>query len=81
MPMTHTNPVKKYNNWDMCYSCGFDVESGHTSMTCTQKKEGHQTGCNRGNYLQYQAMGHHPSRRDRIRISYRQCDGVGQRLV
>jgi hypothetical protein len=48
MPMTHTNPVKKYNNWDMCYTCGFDVESGHTSMTCPQKKEGHQTGCNRG---------------------------------
>jgi hypothetical protein len=61
MPMTHTNPVKKYNNWDMCYSCGFDVESGHTSMTCPYKKVGHQDGCNRGNYQQYQTMGHHPS--------------------
>ena len=61
MPMTHTNPVKKYNNWDMCYTCGFDVDNGHTSMTCPYKKEGHQDGCNRGNYLQYQAMGHHPS--------------------
>ena len=59
MPMTHTNPVKKYNNWDMCYSCGFDVD--HSSMACPYKKEGHQDGCNRGNYLQYQAMGHHPS--------------------
>ena len=61
MPMTHTNPMKKYNNWDMCYSCGFDVDDGHTSMTCPWKKEGHQDGCTRGNYLQYQAMGHHPS--------------------
>ena len=59
MPMTHTNPVKKYNNWDMCYTCGFDVD--HSSMACPYKKEGHQDGCNRGNYLQYQAMGHHPS--------------------
>lgn len=59
MPMTHTNPVKKYNNWDMCYTCGFDVD--HASVACQYKKEGHQDGCNRGNYLQYQAMGHHPS--------------------
>lgn len=61
MPMTHTNPVKRYNNWDMCYTCGFDVDNGHTSVTCPYKKDGHQDGCTRANYLQYQAMGHHPS--------------------
>jgi hypothetical protein len=26
--------MKKYVNWNVCYSCGFDVENGHTSMTC-----------------------------------------------
>jgi hypothetical protein len=27
------NPVKRFNNWNYCFSCGFDVEYGHTSMT------------------------------------------------
>jgi hypothetical protein len=29
-----TNPVKIHNNWNVCYSCGFDVEDGHNSQTC-----------------------------------------------
>jgi hypothetical protein len=28
------NPVKIQNNWNVCYLCGFDIEDGHTSMTC-----------------------------------------------
>ena len=28
------NPVKRYNNWNVCYSCGFDVEDGLTLVTC-----------------------------------------------
>jgi hypothetical protein len=27
------SPVKRYTNWNACFSCGFDVEDGHTSMT------------------------------------------------
>ena len=56
------NIVKVYNNWNMCYSCGFDVEDGHTSETCplTWRKPGHQTGCNRNNYQQYIAQNHTP---------------------
>jgi hypothetical protein len=26
--------IKKYNNWNVCYSCGFDVEPRHNLMTC-----------------------------------------------
>jgi hypothetical protein len=26
--------VKKYNNWNVCHSCGFDVEDKHNSVTC-----------------------------------------------
>ena len=37
------NPVKQYNNWNVCYSCGFDVEDRHTSMTCHFCKPMHQT--------------------------------------
>jgi hypothetical protein len=29
-----SNLVKSHNNWNVCYSCGFDVEDGHTSSTC-----------------------------------------------
>jgi hypothetical protein len=29
-----SNIYKRYNNWNVCYSCGFDIEDGHTSMTC-----------------------------------------------
>jgi hypothetical protein len=28
------NPIKRYANWNACFSCGFNVEDGHTSATC-----------------------------------------------
>jgi hypothetical protein len=52
------NPVKQYNNWNMCYSCGFDVEDGHTLVTCPFCKPTHQTGFTRANAQQYNAGGH-----------------------
>jgi hypothetical protein len=54
------NPIKRYNNWNYCFSCGFDVEDGHTSATCPHdwRKPGHQEGCNRQNVQQYIAAGH-----------------------
>jgi hypothetical protein len=56
------NIVKVYNNWNMCYLCGFDVEYTHTSELCPQhwRKLGHQTRCNRNNYQQYIAQGQKP---------------------
>jgi hypothetical protein len=30
----HSNIVKKYANWNVCFLCGFDIEEGHTSQTC-----------------------------------------------
>ena len=29
-----SNLVKTYNNWNVCYSCDFDVKDGHNSNTC-----------------------------------------------
>ena len=54
------NPVKLFNNWNYCFSCGFDGEDGHTSATCPQdwRKTGHQEGCNRNNVQQYIMAGH-----------------------
>jgi len=42
----------------MCYSCGFDVEDWHTSRTCPYKKQGHQDGFTRANYMQYKQVGY-----------------------
>jgi hypothetical protein len=63
------NIVKQYNNWNMCYSCGFDVEDAHTSATCPQhwRKEGHQEGCTRQNVQQYIDLGHKPRMRGALR--------------
>ena len=57
------NPIKRYNYWNYCFSCGFDVENGHTSATCPRdwRKPGNQEGCNRQNVQQYIAAGHNAS--------------------
>ncbi len=59
-PMYAPNPIKRFNNWNYCFSCGFDVEDGHTSATCPRdwRKTGHQEGCTRQNVQQYIAAGH-----------------------
>ena len=28
------NPIKCFNNWNYCYSCGFDIEDNHMLQTC-----------------------------------------------
>jgi hypothetical protein len=30
----YSNIIKHYANWNACFSCGFDVEDGHTLKTC-----------------------------------------------
>jgi hypothetical protein len=40
---SHSNIYKQYNNWNVCFSFGFDVEDGHTSFTCPFQKSNHQT--------------------------------------
>jgi hypothetical protein len=54
------NIYKRYKNWTMCYSCGFDVEDGHTLMTYSFWKASHQTGFTHENAQQYIAAGHDP---------------------
>lgn len=58
-----SNTTKTYNNWEMCYTCGWDVEKGHNSATCVYKKNGHQDGCNRQNAQAYMDAGHRVSKR------------------
>ena len=30
----YSNITKMFANWNVCYSCGFDIENGHTLVTC-----------------------------------------------
>ena len=45
------NPVKHFNTWHYCYSCGGDVPAWHSSKTCPAecRKSYHQIGCDRAN--------------------------------
>jgi hypothetical protein len=54
--------VKKFVNWNLCFSCGFDVEEGHTSKTCPAnwRKMNHQEGFTRENSRQWINAGYDP---------------------
>eukprot|EP00804_Cyclotella_cryptica_P023697 CCRYP_019320-RA/>CCRYP_019320-RA protein AED:0.37 eAED:0.35 QI:0/0/0/1/1/1/6/0/1607 len=53
-----SNTTKYFNNWNMCYSCGWDVPHWHTSQTCNNRAPGHQDGCTRQNAQAYMTAGH-----------------------
>jgi hypothetical protein len=55
MSPPHTNIVKKYNNWNACYSCGFDVEDGHFLSTCLPhlRKPSHNKAYTRANAQEF----------------------------
>ena len=54
-PLCTPNIVKRYANMNVCFSCGFDVENGHTSRTCPQawRRANHQEAYDRSNAQQY----------------------------
>jgi hypothetical protein len=56
----YSNIIKKHANWNVCFSCGFDVEDGHTSKTCPTpwRRANHQEGFDRNNLGQYIAAGY-----------------------
>jgi hypothetical protein len=58
----HSNIVKVYANWNVCFSCGFDIEEGHTSQTCPKHwgKMNHQEGFTRENSRQWINAGYNP---------------------
>ena len=57
----YSNKQKWYNNWNVCYSHGFDVEDWHTSATCGTRKMDHQEGFTRDNAQAYIEAGYAPS--------------------
>ena len=56
----YSNIIKTYANWNVCFSCGFDVEDGHTSKTCPApwRRANHQEGFDRNNAGQYIGAGY-----------------------
>jgi hypothetical protein len=56
----YSNIIKGYPNWKVCFSCGFDVEDGHTSKTCPVQwtRANHQEGFDQANSNQYIAAGY-----------------------
>jgi len=56
----YSNIIKRYANWNVSFSCGFDVEDGHTSKTCPApwRRTNHQEGYMRANSGQYIAAGY-----------------------
>jgi hypothetical protein len=54
--------TKRYANWNVCWSCGFDVEDGHTLVTCLThwRKTDHQVGFTRKNAQEWNNQGYAP---------------------
>ena len=73
-----SNTTKYYNNWNMCFSCGWDLPSWHTSATCDNQLNGHQVRCTRGNAQAYMSTGHRVSRRAIHKTSLPQNPGPHQ---
>lgn len=57
-----SNPYTWFKNWNVCFSCGFDVPAWHNSQMCSQGGclDGHQEEYNRKKYRQYIGIGHAP---------------------
>ena len=45
------NPYKRFDNWNYCHSCGFDVASTHSSRNCSNQLMGHQFNATRQNTM------------------------------
>lgn len=61
----YSNLVKRFANWNACYTCGFDIPDGHTSMSCqAQCKSGHDIQFTCQNAQQYIDAGRNCSTRN-----------------
>ena len=63
----YLNLMKRFANWNACYSCGFDAADGHTSQTCPQhlRKPDHDCYFTCQNAQQYVDTGYGCSTKNR----------------
>ena len=68
----YSNITKMFANWNVCYTCGFDIEDGHTSATCPRgwRKPNHQEGFDRNNAQAYIDAGWKPSTKGRQKTQF-----------
>ncbi len=68
----YSNITKKFANWNVCYTCGFDIEDGHTLVTCPRgwRKPNHQEGFNQNNTQAYIDAGWKPSTKGRQKTQF-----------
>jgi hypothetical protein len=79
-PMQHvqappySNLTKRHANWNACYSCGFDVPEGHTSLTCPHhmRKPDHDIHFTRQNAQQYIDQGYNCATKNRHKTVFPQ---------
>ena len=66
-PPPYSTLMKRFANWNVCYSCGFDVAEGHTNQTCPQhlSKPEHDCYFTRQNAQQYIDEGYGCSTKNR----------------
>ncbi len=55
-----SNIYKVHNNWNVCFSCGFDIENVHMSITSPFKRWNHQDSFTCKNAQQFIAAGYDP---------------------
>ena len=68
----YLNITKMFANWNVCYTCGFDIEDGHTLVTCPRGwcKPNHQEGFDRNNAQAYINAGWKPSTKGRHKTQF-----------
>jgi hypothetical protein len=70
-----SNITKLFANWNVCYSCGFDIEDGHTSISCPHawRQTNHQEGFTRGNAQAYLNAGWDLSTKGMHKTKFLEC--------
>jgi hypothetical protein len=78
-----SNLVKNYANWNVCYSCGFDIEDRHTSMTCPTSwhRPNHPEGFTWANAQEYINQGWDPCTKAMHKQNSWDFDKVGWRTL
>ena len=70
----YSNLMKRFANWNACYSCGFDVPDEHTSQTCPRhlQKPDHDIHFTRQNAQQYIYQGYNCATKNRHKTVFPQ---------
>ncbi len=70
----YSNITKRFANWNVCYSCGFDVADNHTSQMCPQhlRKQDHDMYFTHQNAQQYTYVGYGCSTKNRHKTVFPQ---------